>query len=1041
MDRRTFLKTTGVAAGGAAVGAGLTPTGGNREVVTAADLPEEGIELLTDEYGVTHVYGEDIYSIGYGQGYAQARDRLFQLDLLRLIGRGESANAIGPSQVSSDIEVKRDLYTEAELRQQWESVTNENRQMIQGYADGVNHKMAEMQAAGELPGEFTLLGRDPGPWEPIDTVALISYFVGFFGVSGGAELSNSKTITEMFDRFGSQQAAWEAYHDINKIHVPEYHYGSLLAEEVEATDERALDYDEVPEKQLDAIRAATDTEPWGVDSDEFDGLQDVFRVALGTMEGFKFGSNAVIVGGEHTESGRPLLGGGPQMGLLKPPVMHEIGLHGAGFEIVGAGVAGTPGIIVGRTPDFAWTATSSREDMIDTIAVDLDPDDHSRYRWDGEFHEFVIEEYTHRPNLWAGLVDGSLDAEAVEQEVAYVEQEDTRMPVVAYNEDADTAFVKRVAPRMEELGSALEWLNVGRASSREEFEDALADFPFGFNFLYADDEEIASYRTGKMPARSNEADPRFPVPEQHHEWSEFTVGLDLGANAVDPERGYVVNWNNSPAPGWRDSDGEFEFGGLHRVDVLEALVRTFIVESDDDISVTAVEGGELPEEASGNLTFEDIGDIMEKAGVEHPFAPQIVPHLVAAARASDDEQLQAMADELEAWAGAKNVDRWTEPTFERWFETEYSFRPGENGHYPNGGMAIYEQVRHALNDLLFADTLGDQQPDLEFDPTAGSALSGSVDPHVADHGPDSTSTTLLNNALLGRTNFEWLADHGDEFQMVNEATGEAMALDTGSSWWEWLWAEDEIRQRPPEDSVDQVWQVQDDGGNPTFTEGEPRELRAQTGAYAAGLDGPASEQGARVSPTTPANDPQRFEFRSAGDGTYRVCNTDSGLALAATEDGNICQEPRAETPRQRWTVRFAQSETSQDAILREAMKDAAETLTEEYGSESPGDWLLDNRESEFFPLGGANSDRVPMTNRSSFVRLIAMREDRDRAESVLPPSNTGHLDTWDLLGAQFGEEPDRLTRELQHYIDFEHKSQPLARHHVEQNATDSTDLG
>jgi acyl-homoserine lactone acylase PvdQ len=896
-----------------------------------------------------------------------------------------------------------------------------------------------MEAAGELPGEFSLLGRDPEPWEPIDTVAVIAFFVGFFGVSGGSEDGNAKTLLAMDDQFNSRKAAWEAYHDINRVRVPDHHYGSLTAEEIAETHERALDYDEVPDKQWDAIEAATEAEPWGVDEDEFDGLQDVFRVALGTLGGAKFGSNAIIVGGEHTESGRPLLAGGPQTGLLKPPVLHEIGLHGAGFDIVGAGVAGTPGIIVGRTPDFAWTATSARDDMIDTIAVDLDPEDHSRYEWDGQFHEFVTEEYTHEANLWAGVVDGTTSPERADQEVAYVEQEDTRMPVVGYNEAADMAFVKRTAPRMQELESALEWLNVGRANSREEFEDALSEFPFGFNFLYVDDEDIAHYRTSKIPDRSTESDPRFPKPQQSHEWDGFDVGLGIDGSAVNPRRGYVVNWNNAPGPGWRNSDGEFEFSGAHRVDVMDARIREQIVESDDDLSVDDVDGDVLPEDASGTLTMDDIATHIERVGVEHPFAPQIVPHLVAAARASDDDQLQAMAEELEAWAGAENVDQWTEPGFERWFETEYSFRPGEDGRYPNGGMAIYEQAMYELNDLLFAETLGDQQPELEFDPTAGSALSGSVDPHVADHGPASTTMTLVVNALEGRTDFEWLADHGDAFQLVNEATGEAMALDTSSAWWEWLFEDDEIRQARPADRDGQYWQARDADGNPTFDTGSPRELRSATTGYAAGLDGAAGERGATVAPTGSA--PQRFEFRPAGDGVYHVCNADSGLALRATDDGKLCQEPLEDSPRQRWRVDFLQAGATRTELLQAVLADAAETLADRFGSESPGEWRLENRQAEFFSLGGANTNTIPMSNRSSFIRFIAMGERTDDARSVLPPSNTGHLNTWELFSAQFDNEPDRLTRELDDYVTLDLKSQPLKRQQVEAKATDSTDLG
>ena len=941
MDRRRFLKTVGVSAGAAGVGIGVSPSGSTEQVASAAEL-DAAVELLTDEYGVSHVYGEDRYSVGYGQGYAQARDRLFQLDLMRLIGRGESAKLVGPSQLSSDIEVKRDLYTEAELETQWENATGENRAMIEGFADGISDRIAEMRAAGDLPGEFVLLGRDPEPWDPLDTVAVIAYFVGFFGVNGGSELENARTLVAMFDRFEDEATAWAAYHDVNHIDVPERHYGSLLETEVADLDQAVLEYESVPEEQFDAIEAARDTEPWGVDKETFDGIQDVFRVALGTLSGAKFGSNALVVGGEHTETGRPMLAGGPQMSLLKPPLVHEIGLHGAGFDVAGVGVVGAPGVIVGRTPEFAWTGTSARADMVDTVAVSLDPADHSRYEWDGDFHEFVTEKYVHRPNLWAGLVNGQTSPEHVEQEVAYVEQEDTRMPVVAVNHDEDVAFLKRTPTRMAELDSALDWLNVGRANDREEFEDALAEFPFGYNFLYVDDEDIGFYRTSSFAVRDNDGDPRFPMPQRHHEWSDVRRGRAVGAWQVNPERGYVVNWNNAPASGWRDPGGAFEWSGAHRVDVLDHRLRERIVETDDTVSTDAIEGDPLPEEVRGNLTLADVEDIIEDCGVQHPFAPQVVPHLVAAARASDDETLHAMADELEAWAGTDDVDQWTEPTFQRWAETTYSFRATESGRYENGGMAIYETVRAELNDLLYADTLGPQAPDIEFDPTAGDAMSGDVDPHVGSHGPVKTSTTLLINALEGNTNFDWIGDDSDGSRLVNAVTGEAMDHDVGGTRW----------------------------------------------------------------------------HRLSNDGIRQDTWTDSGD--------------------QRWQTQSAQSGDSRTALFQETLRNAAARLEKRFDSEAPGEWRLENRLTEFGPLGGATADKLPMTNRASYQQVIAMHDDGATAKSLLPPGNSGHMDTWELLAAQFGDEPGRLTKQLDLYENFAYTAHPVQRERVEERAVDTT---
>jgi acyl-homoserine lactone acylase PvdQ len=924
MDRRAFLKTVGVTAGAASVGFGIAATGTGPGRIVASESLTGDVDLLTDEQGVSHVYGENLHAVGYGQGSVQARDRLFQLDLLRSLGRGELSQIIGPGELSQDTSNTRTLYTDAELREQWESANDDTREMISGYTDGVNDRLDAMTARGELPGEYTLLGRKPRPWKPTDTIAAIAFTIGRFGVSGGGGMSELSTVGSLFDRvegetpsapdsFESRAEAWAAYGDINTVEVPEGHYGSIRAAELRQsaeevptggaipTGERALAYDEVPQAQLDLL-AATELEDWGIEESALDGIPDLARVATGMFAGAGFGSNAIVVDGEHTETGDPMLGGGPQMGLFKPPIIHEVGLHGPDFDVAGVGVVGTPGIVVGHTPEFAWTVTTAGDPMTEHVAVELDPDDRYRYRWDGEFHEFVTEEFVHRPNLWAGLTEGETSPEQVRQEVAYVEQEGTRMPVVGYSPEENVAVVERVSTRMDELEGAFMWADIGRASNREEFEESLSEFPFGFNFHYVDDEGIAYYRTGRLPNRSNESDPRFPTPQEHHEWDGFEEGILV--RETDPDRGYVVNWNNAAAPGWRNSSGEFRWEGHQRVDIMDRLTKEKILRTDNSRSVGDIgaasgerlpeeaSGERLPEEASGNLALADVEEIIEDCSVEHPYAPPLIPHLVAAARASDDDRLHAVADELEAWAGTTALERWAgESTLARWVETEYPFRPGEDGRYPTGGMAIYEAVSRALTDQALGDLLGDGTPGYNFDPTS---VETSGDPHAADHGSGAGGRVLLLDALDGddRLSADWVADP--------------------------------------------------------------------------------------------------------------------------------------------------------DELLREALTAAADRLTDRFGEEDPGEWRMPARQSEFAPLGGTNPVSVPMTNRASYQQSVAVGQgeggERDRAKSVLPPANTGHVNLWELLAAQFGHEPDRLTAQVDTYAEFGYTPSPTTRERVEALTVDRTHI-
>ncbi len=103
------------------------------------------------------------------------------------------------------------------------------------------------------------------------------------------------------------------------------------------------------------------------------------------------------------------------------------------------------------------------------------------------------------------------------------------------------------------------------------------------------------------------------------------------------------------------------------------------------------------------------------------------------------------------------------------------------------------------------------------------------------------------------------------------------------------------------------------------------------------------------------------------------------------------------------------------------------------------------RQSEFSPLGGTSPRRIPMTNRASYQQSVAVGEgegsERDRAKSVLPPANTGHVNVWELVAAQFGHDPDRLTDQLETYVEFGYTPQPVTRNRVEERTVDETQIG
>lgn len=761
MERRTFLQGAGGVAG-LATGSGVTAA---RSLTT--QTTGEEIEILRTEYNEPHIYADSEYALGYGNGYAQAGDRLFQMDVVRHIGYGNSAQVLGPGQLSSDIQVKRDLYSRAEIDREWQNAPPRFRELVRGFADGVNRRMVEMAAQGQLPAEFGALGHPPEPWQPQDTVAGINYLIGFFGVAGGAELSNAQTLYRLQENLGSWEAAFEAYADLNWLETTDDHYTSLTEADADVDGgETSPDaWEELPAEQKRFLEAADPDaiEPWGIETDLSLPAEVTLGLneAQGILSGFKWGSNAAIVSGELTESGEPMLGGGPQMGYFKPPIPYEVGLHGAGYDMSGIGVTAAPAIVIGRTAPgedgegLAWTITSGRDDQIDTIAVELDPEDRHRYRWEGTYHEMETRTEEHVASPVQSAIGGSPETRIVEQEVAYVVEDGDEMPVIAWNPEENVAWCQRKTTRYDEIGGAFIWSEAATADDLDEFEAIIEEFPFTFNFhAISESGDIGFYHTGKVPERADGPDYRFPRSATGHSWLGMEVGLGLDTWARNPERGYVVQWNNGPAPDWRAGDNEQNWGSIHRVDQLDRILREAVG--------LDPEGRQPPEAATDPLAPEDMAEIVHLAALHDAVAYAIAPVLADAARSADDPQIREMGEYLQAWAD-DDAD---------WFDDddgEIPYTDGEDDRYDQPGHAIYDEVRNRLQQTVFAPTTAPDEdgPGFDWEPPASR--------HAQPHGRADNDVTFLD-ALRGETAYDWFG--GDRDEVIRAALAEtATALE------------------------------------------------------------------------------------------------------------------------------------------------------------------------------------------------------------------------------------------------------------------------
>src|SRR6185369_9413644 len=220
-------------------------------------------------------------------------------------------------------------------------------------------------------------------------------------------------------------------------------------------------------------------------------------------------SNAILVSGALTDTGHPILLGGPQVGYALPSFFFEVGLHAPGIDAVGVLPPAGPSIVIGRTQNFAYTITSGISDQIDTYLEVLDPADPHRYLFNGAYVPMECRTETFTVQEPPPPTGSGGTATTEQRELCRT----THGPVFFLDAAGGAAFSHTSALRNRELSSAANWLRMSLTTSLAEFKDLVDGVDASFNFHFAgNDGTIAYFHAGRRPLRRKGTDPRFPLP-------------------------------------------------------------------------------------------------------------------------------------------------------------------------------------------------------------------------------------------------------------------------------------------------------------------------------------------------------------------------------------------------------------------------------------------------------------------------------------------------------------------------------------------------
>ena len=146
----------------------------HRGTVRLAGIDSE-IEIVRDRWSIPHIFAASTSDLFFGQGYATAQDRLWQMEIGRRVASGTLAELVGPPVLDADRLLRRLGFRRAALAE-YHDFEAEGQQALEAYCAGVNAWIAECGGgAGRWPLEFTMLRARPAPWTPIDCLAFAKY--------------------------------------------------------------------------------------------------------------------------------------------------------------------------------------------------------------------------------------------------------------------------------------------------------------------------------------------------------------------------------------------------------------------------------------------------------------------------------------------------------------------------------------------------------------------------------------------------------------------------------------------------------------------------------------------------------------------------------------------------------------------------------------------------------------------------------------------------------------------------------------------------
>jgi len=459
------------------------------------------VTVRYDERGVPHIRAENEIDLYRALGYVHAQDRLFQMEAMRRLARGELAEVLGPKLLDTD-----KLFRSLRIRERAASyVASLDKQSpawkaLQAYLDGIN----QYQDSHAAPIEFDVLGIPKRPFTAEDSISV----AGYMAYSFAAAFRTEPLLTYVRDQLGADY--------LNVFDLDWQPKGVLAKGHANKTPTLAAgDW-----KDLNALARLSE--------------QALIENGLPQFEG----SNAWVIAGSRSQSGKPLLAGDPHIRFSVPSVWYEAQLSAPGFELYGHHQALVPFAFLGHNLDFGWSLTMFQNDDLDLIAEKVNPDNPNQVWYHGQWTDLVSSEQqiavkgqapvmlTLRQSPHGPIVNDALGTAA------------GKTPIAMW-----WAFLETPNPILEGFYQ----LNRADTLAKARAAATKVQAP-GLNIVYANAKgDIAWWASALLPKRPAGVKPEFILDGSSNQ-ADKDGYYPFSANPQEenPARGYIVSANFQP---------------------------------------------------------------------------------------------------------------------------------------------------------------------------------------------------------------------------------------------------------------------------------------------------------------------------------------------------------------------------------------------------------------------------------------------------------------------------------------------------------------